>query len=128
MAKTAVWTVMVYLAGNDNLTTERVFALTEIKQAPMGNTDTGSPVTFYNFISFCLEREAQRRATRISQTAALALSLLLGRFHNSGPVRLKKRALAHSERENHFGRNRACGRLVSARFGSFSPAKATRHR
>ena len=37
MAKTAAWTVMVYLAGDNNLTTERMFALTEMKQAAVGN-------------------------------------------------------------------------------------------
>ena len=70
MAKKAAWTVLVYLAGDNNLTTECVFALTEMKQAAVGNTDTGSPVTLYSFISFCRERGVQRRATRISQTAA----------------------------------------------------------
>ncbi len=37
MAKTdAAWTVMVYLAGDNNLTTECMFALTEMKQADLG--------------------------------------------------------------------------------------------
>jgi hypothetical protein len=124
MAKKAAWRVMVYLKGDDNLTTECMFALTEMKQAAVGNTDTGSPVTLYNFISFCLEREAQRRAVRISQTATPAVSLLPGRFHNSRPVRSKRRVWSNSERENYSGHNRDCRRIVSTRFGSFSPAKA----
>jgi len=37
MAKKAAWTVMVYLAGDNNLTTECMFALTEMKQAATGN-------------------------------------------------------------------------------------------
>jgi hypothetical protein len=36
MAKKAAWTVMVYLAGDNNLTTECMFALTEMKQAAVG--------------------------------------------------------------------------------------------
>ena len=34
--KNAAWTVMVYLAGDNNLTTECMFALTEMKQAEIG--------------------------------------------------------------------------------------------
>ena len=37
MVKKAAWTVMVYLAGDNNLTTECMFALTEMKQAAVGN-------------------------------------------------------------------------------------------
>jgi hypothetical protein len=37
MTKKAAWTVMVYLAGDNNLTTECMFALTEMKQAAVGN-------------------------------------------------------------------------------------------
>ena len=33
----AAWTVMVYLAGDNNLTSECMFALTEMKQAALGN-------------------------------------------------------------------------------------------
>jgi pentapeptide MXKDX repeat protein len=34
--RSAAWTVMVYLAGDNNLTTESMFALTEMKQAALG--------------------------------------------------------------------------------------------
>src|SRR4026209_709870 len=34
--KQAAWTVMVYLAGDNNLTTECMFALTEMKKATLG--------------------------------------------------------------------------------------------
>ena len=34
--KKAVWTVMVYLAGDNNLSTECLFALTEMKKAHPG--------------------------------------------------------------------------------------------
>ncbi|HSD45445.1 MAG TPA: clostripain-related cysteine peptidase [Pyrinomonadaceae bacterium] len=37
MAKKAAWTVIVYLAGDNNLTTECMFALTEMKAAALGN-------------------------------------------------------------------------------------------
>ena len=36
MVDKAAWTVMVYLAGDNNLTTECMFALTEMKQADLG--------------------------------------------------------------------------------------------
>ncbi|MCA1578077.1 MAG: hypothetical protein LC794_12040 [Acidobacteria bacterium] len=45
MAKKATWTVMVYLAGENNLTTECMFALT---------------VTLYNFISCGRDRGRRR--------------------------------------------------------------------
>src|SRR5215203_4587077 len=34
--KKAAWTVMVYLAGDNNLTTECMFALTEMRKATLG--------------------------------------------------------------------------------------------
>ena len=35
----AAWTIMVYLAGDNNLTTECMFALTEMKGAALNNKD-----------------------------------------------------------------------------------------